>query len=61
MFTNITVISKLCCSVLSFTRDLRRNVNIVCVMVSPEISHINIFRMKMVNSLYCMIYYRYLM
>jgi len=46
MFTNITGISKLWFSVLSFTRDLRWNVNIVYVMVSPERSHINIFRMN---------------
>jgi len=46
MFTNVTGISKLCCSVLSSTRDLRRDVNIVRIMVSPERSHINIFRMN---------------
>jgi len=46
MFTNITGISKLCRSVLSSTRDLRRVVNVVCVLVSPERSHINIFRMN---------------
>jgi len=63
MFTNITGISKLCCSVLYSTRDLCRDVNIVCVswLALKEVTLIFLERMKVVNSLYCMIYYQYLM